>query len=387
MIKIPGKIPIYIHPTFWLFAGLIGYLSGGGWIGVLIWLGIIFVSVLFHELGHALTAFAFGRKPRIELVALGGLTYYDGQKLRFWKQFLIVFNGPLFGFILFLVASWSLRFPSVAQGGWGPVLVLLQMANLFWTVLNLLPILPLDGGQLLRLILEKWWGVRGIRYALITSIVLALSMSVFFLSRQSLIGGALFLLLAFQSGDLLRKLRYVSEQDQDDGLKTLLKRVEEKLEAGHKEEAMTLLIEIRKKVSEGVIFQLATQYLAWMQYEAGHLKEAYQLLLPLKEQLTQDTLCLLHRIAFELKDFPVVVQLAAGCYQVLPTVDTAVRNASAHAALAQTTATVGWLETAIQEGIQNLHEVLSDPHFDGVRKDPSFQQWMASLPEEGRDAP
>lgn len=387
MIKIPGKIPIYIHPTFWLFAGLIGYLSGGGWIGVLIWVGIIFVSVLFHELGHALTALSFGRKPRIELVALGGLTYYDGQRLAFWKQFLIVLNGPVFGFMLFLLASWALRFPLIAQGGWGPLFGLFQMANLFWTVLNLLPILPLDGGQLLRLTLERWWGVRGIRYALVASIAIALAMSIFFLSRQSLIGGALFLLLAFQSGDLLRKLRYVSEQDQDHALKALLKKAEESLEAGHKEEAMAQLGDIRNRVKEGVIFQVATQYLAWLRYEVGDPQEAYRLLLPLKEQLAQDTLCLLHRVAFELKDFSLVVKLAADCYQILPTVDTAVRNASAHAALAQTAGTVGWLETAIQEGVQNLQDILRDNHFDGVRGDPSFQQWVASISEGSGNAP
>ncbi|MBS0653626.1 MAG: stage IV sporulation protein FB, partial [Verrucomicrobia bacterium] len=61
MITIPGKIPISIYPTFWLFAALIGYMNSMSLIGTVIWIGIIFVSVLFHEFGHALTAWAFGQ--------------------------------------------------------------------------------------------------------------------------------------------------------------------------------------------------------------------------------------------------------------------------------------------------------------------------------------
>ncbi|MBI3236126.1 MAG: M50 family metallopeptidase, partial [Chlamydiales bacterium] len=100
MITIPGKIPILIHPTFWLFAAIIGFMNSQSFIGTLIWVGIIFISVLFHEFGHALMACLFGKKPRIELVALGGLTYHSGEGLSLGKQFLIVLNGPLFGLIL-----------------------------------------------------------------------------------------------------------------------------------------------------------------------------------------------------------------------------------------------------------------------------------------------
>jgi hypothetical protein len=98
MIRIPGRIPVSIYPTFWIVAALIGYVNSMSWMGTLIWMGIIFVSVLFHEFGHALTAVMFGKNPRIELVAFGGLTYHEGENLPFWKQFFIVLDGPLFGF-------------------------------------------------------------------------------------------------------------------------------------------------------------------------------------------------------------------------------------------------------------------------------------------------
>ena len=98
MIHIPGKIPITIRPFFFLTAGLIGFLNSRSLVGTLVWIFVIFISVLVHEFGHGLTARAFGLKPRIELVALGGLTYHQGDKLPFLKQFFIVLNGPEFVF-------------------------------------------------------------------------------------------------------------------------------------------------------------------------------------------------------------------------------------------------------------------------------------------------
>ena len=199
MMKLGGKIPFSVYPTFWIFAALIGYVNSGSLVGIVIWMGVIFVSVLFHELGHALTALLWGRYPRIELVALGGLTYHDGERLPLWKQFMIVFNGPLFGFFLFLIATFLLGVPLLQQGLMGTSLVIMQGVNLIWTVLNLLPILPLDGGQLLRITLTAFFGPKALRYTLLISFVFALLISLTaFLFNQMFFGAFLFL-FAFQS--------------------------------------------------------------------------------------------------------------------------------------------------------------------------------------------
>jgi len=128
--------------------------------GTLIWMGIIFFSVLFHEFGHALTAMLFGKKPRIELIALGGLTVHDGQHLAPWKQFIIVLNGPLFGLLLALFAWLAMKASFLSTGIPAQILRDVTIVNVFWTVVNLLPILPLDGGQMLRIILEAFSALR-----------------------------------------------------------------------------------------------------------------------------------------------------------------------------------------------------------------------------------
>ncbi len=381
MLHFSGRIPISIYPTFWIFAALIGYINSMSFIGTLIWVAIIFVSVLFHEFGHALTALMFGQNPRIELVALGGLTYHsghNGKTLSFWKQFFIVLNGPIFGFLLAILATILLQVPALSQGMTGSILSLTRVVNLFWTVVNLLPVLPLDGGQLLRVILEGIFGLKGFKYAILTSMIVAVAISLFFFLTQAFLIGALFFLLAFQSYDTFRRTRHLSENDRDDSLREQLEKIEELIQTGNKEEALRLCQDIRAKAKKGMIYELATQYMAFLKYEKGDSKESYELLKSIREELSGDSLCLLHKSAFEQKDFLLVVELAGTCFQNWPTAETALRNAYAHAHLKQVVPTVGWLQTAINEGLSNRKDVLSNQIFDPFRDDPSFRALLES---------
>lgn len=384
MIRIPGRIPIIIHPAFWIFALIIGFLNAGGdLIATLIWVGIIFVSVLFHEFGHALTALTFGRKPRIELVALGGLTYHDGSQLKFWKQFIIVLNGPLFGFLLVVFATILLSIPGLLQNHNAIAVVrLFQIVNLFWTVVNLLPVMPLDGGQLLRIVLEGIFGAKGIKYAMATSTIISLGVSLACFLFQMFLIGALFFLFAYQGYETWRRTKNITAIDEKESLKKAFEEGETAFQKGQKEQAITIFEGIRNEAKKGMLFVLATQYLAFLKYEKGEFQEAFDLLVPIKSELSGDSLGLFHRLAFELKNYPLVVELSGSSYQIIPTIETALRNATASAALGQTTPAIGWLETAHQEGLENIEEVIKDPVFDSVRNDSAFKQFIEKIKNE-----
>ncbi len=375
MIRIPGRIPVSIYPTFWIVAALIGYVNSMSWMGTLIWMGIIFVSVLFHEFGHALTAVMFGKNPRIELVAFGGLTYHEGENLPFWKQFFIVLDGPLFGFLLFLGATALLRFGTFQNEVFLTTLKTFQWINLFWTLLNLLPVMPLDGGQLLRIICEGFWGIRGFKYALFASMLVASGLSLFFFLYQAYLVGAIFFLFAFQSFDSWKKSRFMSQQDRSEKLKKQLDLAEKAFHDGDKERAKEIFQEIRSRAKEGMIYLLATQYLAYISYEEGDAKTTYDLLLPIQDELVSDALCLLHKAAFDQKNYPLVVQLGGVCFQTWPSVETALRNAYAAAAMREAIASVGWLQTALKEGLENLQEILAERYFDPIREDSVFKDF------------
>ena len=371
------SIPVRIQPFFWIMAALIGWMYSATFLGMLVWIAIVFVSVLIHEYGHALTAIAFKQKARIDLVALGGLTSYEGPKLKFWQQFLIVFNGPLFGFGLFLVATILLQLQLFHIPLLLGILKATQVANLFWTIINLLPVLPLDGGQLLRIALEAFFGLKGYKAALLIGAILAGSIAcAFFLMRGYLVG-ALFFLFAFQSFDLWRKSRIATVEDRDDDLKKEIVEAEKALSEGRKSDAEAILRDVLGKTKRGMLFAAAAQYLAFLDMEAGKAEEAYQLLLPIDMHLETDARVLLHKLATQKGNWELVAKWSAECYQLAPSQQVALANARAFAHLNQAKHAGGWLKSALEYGELDLEKVLSEEAFQGIRKDPEFLRFVS----------
>lgn len=374
---IPGRIPITIHPLFWLFAGLIGWMSSQTIPGILIWVGIIFFSVLFHEFGHALTALAFRQKVEVQLVALGGVTTFEGPKLSFPKQFLIVLNGPLAGFLLFLIASALLLIPLNPK--LFVVVHLVQFVNLFWSIVNLLPVLPLDGGQLLRIALEGFFGVKGFKLSLLIGMTISLLASFYFFLIQAFLAGAFFFLFAFQNFDLWRKSRSAVAVDREEDFRQLFDRAETSLKKGDKATARILFEQLRERGKGGMLASAATQYLAFFYAEETRRREAYELLLVLKKDLSEEALYLLHQLADEERDFALVAELSAECYQLHQKQEVALRNAKAFAFLGQPEPAGGWLQTAWQQRPFDIQAFIQQPEFSTVRDSPQFQYFIDRL--------
>lgn len=377
MIVIPGPIPLIIHPFFWLFAALIGWIMGQSLMGMLVWVGIIFVSVVIHEYGHALSAVFFKQKARIQLIAMGGVTTFEGPKLKFWQQFLITFNGPLFGFFLFLLAmvlQWIAFPPLILK-----ILKMTQIANLFWTIVNLLPVMPLDGGQLMRIILEANFGVKGFKASLLAGAIFAFSLSLYFFMVEAYLIGAFFFLFAFQSFDSWRRSRHAIGSDREDENKQLMIQAEEALNVGDKEEAKRILQEVCKKAGGGILAQAAQQYLAFLLFKEGKKKEAYDLLLPIREHLTDDSIVMLHELAAQEKNYSLVIELSGKSYQIDPTQKIALHNARAFAHEKMGKYAGGWLQTAWQQGTFNLSQVLQEEVFQSVKDDTEFKAFLKNI--------
>jgi stage IV sporulation protein FB len=373
-----SMIPVKIYPIYWIFTAILSLLLGGGNIlQSLVWMVIIFVSVLFHEFGHALTAKMFGRKPRIELVAMGGITYHDGEKLPFWKQFLITLDGPLFGLILAFIAGFAEAL--ITAPALKTILLQTYLINIFWTVINLVPVLPLDGGQLLRIGLEKWFDFKGLRYTFLVSGIFALVASLFFFAFQQLLAGAIFFLFAFENLDNYRKSRNISGSDRNEELKKALVAAEALFREGRKDEALAAFESLRGATKEGLLYDASTQYAAIILDDQGKAKAAYDLLKPLQERLDPPTLLLLHRLAFEHQDDNLVSSIGASVFQLFPLAEVALRNAYAAARLKQPQGAIGWLQTAQQNGTENLNEIVKESAFDSIRSDDAFKEFISSL--------
>ncbi len=116
----------------------------------LLWIPVLFVSTIVHEIGHAgvIGALGFG-SSQIKLTGYGGVTI-NSRRSRSWQEVLISGAGPLAGILLaygigFLRAN--VMFAST-DPMFAALLPLMQAANWWWAIFNLLPIFYLDGGHL-----------------------------------------------------------------------------------------------------------------------------------------------------------------------------------------------------------------------------------------------
>ncbi|MFZ3132040.1 MAG: M50 family metallopeptidase [Desulfosporosinus sp.] len=149
LIKISG-VSLRIHPTFLLVLAVYGVL------GLAAQALLVFGLVFCHELAHLLTARAYGfRVVGLELFPFGGAAYcddlFEGRK---FEESIIALAGPAFNVVL-LFGAQALRW----QGVWTGELADDFVRFNFWlAAFNLIPVLPLDGGRVVRALLAESLG-------------------------------------------------------------------------------------------------------------------------------------------------------------------------------------------------------------------------------------
>jgi Zn-dependent protease len=140
--------PVRIDPFFFLIMAFLGFTSELGLQGVVVFLALAVVAVLLHELGHAFAARSSGHDASIVLYGFGGATTHRGPALSRSRNALISFAGPALGIVAgvpLLLARDAFPDHGLGLYAWYSAVFL----TLGLSVLNLLPIPPLDGGQLL----------------------------------------------------------------------------------------------------------------------------------------------------------------------------------------------------------------------------------------------
>src|SRR3954454_24988333 len=97
----------------------------------------------------------FGVRSRVVLYAMGGVTIPTRNMAERWQRVTVSLAGPLTGLILLgLPAVYFDRHLVAPQPPWDSVIVYLVWVNVAWSVVNLLPILPLDGGNVTKELLD-----------------------------------------------------------------------------------------------------------------------------------------------------------------------------------------------------------------------------------------
>lgn len=368
-----GSIQVHIHPIFLLVAGLLAFLNTSTPLGALIFGGIILVSVLIHELGHALSALYFGQRAKIDLYGLGGVTHRKGPDLHKWQEFAIVFFGPLFGFSLAIFARVLLKFSSQMPPLLVETLDIVQAVNIFWTIVNLLPILPLDGGHLMRIFFEKIFGYRGLRISLFISLILAAGIGVLAFVSGIFLAGAIFLMFAFDNFRSFQALSGSTELDRDETLQSLIKKGMLAKEEGDDDEAIAAFNTIREKTKSGLLFQEATEVLSSLVLKKGDPQQALSLLKEIGA-LSPEGLKNAMEANFQLGQFRDAIEHATKLYQLYPSPEIAFFLARSHARLKSADAAIGWIQRAVNDGLKDPEKALLGHDFDEIRSSAPFQE-------------
>ena len=222
-------IPVRVHPLFWVISFLFGF-SANNLLYTFIWVLAIFLSVLVHELGHAFAFRRYGLRSSIVLHFAGGLTVPESVSwgstwanvaLSPREEIAVSLAGPFSGFLLAtllvggvvvsggsVAVDWLLGFiplPAVTSLPFGGAFVTLLLAilvsvNVFWGLINLVPVYPLDGGNVARYALLQHDPYDGVRKSLWLSVVAGGVMAfVGLVFLRSMYMALLFGFLAFQS--------------------------------------------------------------------------------------------------------------------------------------------------------------------------------------------
>ncbi len=233
-------INVRVTPFFWLASIVLGWETAqmfanapGGNLNVgaalALWTAAVFISILVHEFGHALAFRFYGTEADVVLYHFGGLAiprrsatfgfgYHPWQDPK--KHIVILLAGPLSQLALGAAVLTGVHFAGYFQLNPLPFIRKFDFlehgyrmnslafwlfedslisASIWWALLNLLPIYPLDGGQIAREIFTLSNPREGIRFSLVLSIIAAGSVAVWGFMNNQTFTGIMFGMLAYSS--------------------------------------------------------------------------------------------------------------------------------------------------------------------------------------------
>lgn len=165
-------IPVEVHWSFGLLVMWVIYsgYSGGSSLVETLWYGlfvlILFLCVVMHEYGHALTARRYGVETKdIILLPIGGVARLNALPEKPWQEFFVAIAGPLVNVAIAVLLFGVLKLvpeleslPSVSDSGvlnvvgWAMIPAVFTL-NILLVVFNMIPAFPMDGGRVLRALL------------------------------------------------------------------------------------------------------------------------------------------------------------------------------------------------------------------------------------------
>lgn len=149
--------PVRVNPWFWVVSAVLWWSDQLDF--VIVGVAAVFVSILWHELGHAFANRYYGGRSEIVLYHMGGYATKTVNPSRL-GNIVISAAGPAAGLLLWGVLMLVLwQFPNVYRSA-NPLLrwfiTAMLWINGYWSLVNLLPIWPLDGGHIAHQVIGRF---------------------------------------------------------------------------------------------------------------------------------------------------------------------------------------------------------------------------------------
>lgn len=207
-------IPIRVTPWFWLVGVLMAYplLEMRRFDLLLVWLGCLFFSILVHEMGHALAGRMFGWPSDVFLYHFGGVArFYHREGYTAGRQVVVSFAGPWAGFLVYgavlVFKFFAARNEIVTNQHVDFALLQLEWICLYWGLVNLLPVLPLDGGRISEALFDHYRPRDGLLWCLRIGAIVGALAAAYFLYSGLRFAGILFALLAIENFQQMEQSR------------------------------------------------------------------------------------------------------------------------------------------------------------------------------------
>lgn len=464
-----GRIPVELHSSHLLISAALGFLFARvrfseAWpaealsnpetaqstllLVTLLWMGIISVSVLVHELGHALVCIAFGYRPSIQLVGMGGLTQPNaGETIPWQKDVLLTLAGPGFGLGLGLLCWVLTGILGVHSEVGHYVLNGFATANLLWAVLNLLPVAPLDGGRIASALLIRMLGRRGFVAAQGLGLAVGGLVALEAIETKAYFMAVLFSLYAARSVSLIAAYfrGEIPDLAPSHPNELALRQAEAHFHAGRLDEAREALAKLLSEAPSPALTGRAHHLLGWLalkeargrealdhfsqvqgrvHVESQALAAAYSLLGDDERALSFWELAyrdgrdptVLHewagallrcgkqaeaqkltgldwaaayacamRVAFLRHEFPLAAKLGEEALETLPSPELAYDTACAYARLGDTEAALRHLVRAAELGFADAEAAADDEDLLALKENAAFSAWLGAV--RGKSAP
>jgi predicted negative regulator of RcsB-dependent stress response len=254
--------------------------------------------------------------------------------------------------------------------------------NIFWFIFNIIPVEPLDGGKILRYLLETTFKEKGFKASLAISILFSVLGSYYYFSIHALMFAVILFVLGIKNIQLYLHPNYIKKSHPSNNFTLYNEGVRASLN-NEKEKAKAIFKKLLKAKASHIKI-LATESLANILYEENKPEKAYKMLLNIDPKYLKKGKCTLCKLAYEKKNFSIIEKYSREIYEIESSYEIALLNSKSFAALNKPAISGGWLHTAsLFENVKKEHlkAILQDKIYDVVREHNSFKEYAKKIHE------